>query len=96
MDLSSPRLLAREIRTIVTRITRDLGMDVDPSAFDVLTEPAMDWGYTRLRNVDRYKLRRALIAVLMEIPETSPPSPIDAEAIRFAMKRSSCHYLWFC
>jgi hypothetical protein len=96
MDLSSPQLLRAELSRIVGQIAQGSSLELDGSAIDELMEPAEAWGYPRLTEVNETRLVKALEAVMLQVPQTFPPSPINDQKIRFALTRSECHYLWFC
>ncbi|MBO9698374.1 MAG: hypothetical protein J7499_19455 [Sphingopyxis sp.] len=95
MDLSNPAKLRATITDIVTDIGTSMGMPIAPGAIDALVAPGLS-GKHELHNVDPVRLRWALAAVIREVPQTEPPSPVDARAVSHAIARSQCHYLWFC
>ncbi|WP_374140027.1 type ISP restriction/modification enzyme, partial [Sphingomonas sp. 32-62-10] len=95
MDLSNPEVLRRIVTDIVTEISESNDMEVNDDAIEALIQPG-DRYIEELRSVNLSNLRDALAAVLQEVPQTIPPSPVNYQAIIGAMSRSKCHYLWFC
>lgn len=96
MDLSSPAVLRATVTHLIHKIAQGGDDGIEQSAIDALVRPAREWGYDRLTDVDLVCLEKALRAVMLQVPQTYPPSPIDGRKIAYALPRSKCHYLWFC
>jgi hypothetical protein len=98
VDLSNPTDLYATVGNMFTSYAFAGNLHVDPSAIAALVTPGLGGSYQKdLKEVDLKRLDDALHAIFVAIsPETRVAGNIDAAAIGEAMRRSRCHYLWFC
>ncbi|MGY3531163.1 hypothetical protein [Bradyrhizobium sp. USDA 4452] len=99
VDLRDPHALRAKVREILEQSVSRMSLRALPissDAIDALVSPGSSQ-LGELKDVDTDKLEAAIQAIAEElVGATRPRQTIDADAIRQALARSKCHYLWFC
>jgi hypothetical protein len=99
VDLRDPNVLRAKVQEVLERSVSGMSLQalpISPDAVDALVSPGSSRS-EELKDVDTDKLEAAIQAIAQElVSPTRPRQAIDADAIRQALARSKCHYLWFC
>jgi hypothetical protein len=99
VDLSDPDRLRATLQEMLEKSVSQSSLHALPMSQDAV-EPLVLPGLSRsedLKSIDTDLLEAAIQSIAQEL--TGPQRlrhSIDADAVRQAMSRSKCHYLWFC